>query len=507
MFSPGELEGEVDHSFFDSDCDDSSRDGVDQLEKSLKAEKESPPTHEGLHAKQTENTKSGWSLRTDGTKRNLKPVSNRAERKENSCQSKKEEKSRPSAVSSVACTSDKALSNSSDSEEDSNLHSKRLNGTFMALLAEAREVANKDMYSQSPNESEEEALPSKLSGLKGRNKRSPKKLIRNRGTRSPSPTSTESSVDIDSESSFSSSNGRSCLESPTFPRPNKPSVSPGGRGTRVGSAGSQDVTIGHTEESEDTVTDVSPLSSPDFSPLQSLDLNHTEAEEGSLKEQQQHQESVPSSGLKDIHQDVDSDQDVHECSLISESQLGGKLVFHCPGGRNRKNYSFTNAEVRRIDRENQRLLRELSRHSPGSRPGSTARKKNHVANKLPFSRLSHSALNRQREQQRIERENLALLKRLESVKPTPGLKRSEQLEDYQRHIGYAGAPSYSVCMSTARKERSSSKTPSGPRTDSSAHHSSRAVSTTTDSGKTPIPRSKKTQCSSTSLVLRTMPDI
>ncbi|XP_034745930.1 cilia- and flagella-associated protein 97 isoform X3 [Etheostoma cragini] len=485
MFSLGELEGEVDHSFFDSDCDDSSRDGVDQLEKSLKAEKESPPTHERLHAKHTENTKIVWSLRSDGTKRNLKPVSNKAERQENSCQSKKEEKSRPSAVSSVACTSDKAISNSSDSEEDSYLHSKRPNGTFMALLAEAREVDNKDMYSQSPNESEEEALPSKLSGLKGRTKRSPKKLIRNRGTRSPSPTSTESSVDIDSESSFSSSNGRSCLESPTFPRPNKPSVSPGGRGTQVGSAGSQDVPIGNTEESEDTVTDVSPLSSPDFSPLQSLDLNHTGAEEGSLKEQQQHQESVPSSGHKDIHQDV------HECSLISESQLGGKLVFHCPGGRSRKNYSFTNAEVRRIDRENQRLLRELSRHSPGPRPGSTARKKNHVANKLPFCRLSHSALNRQREQQRIERENLALLKRLESVKPTPGLKRSEQLEDYQRHVAYAGAPSYSVCMSTARKERSTSRTPSGPRTDSSAHHSSREVSTTTDSGKTPTPRSKK----------------
>ncbi|XP_031132680.1 cilia- and flagella-associated protein 97 isoform X1 [Sander lucioperca] len=490
MFSPGELEGEVDHSFFDSDCDDSSRDGGEQLEKSLKAEKESPPAHESLHAKQTENTKSGWSLRTDGTKKNLKPVSNRAERKENSCQSKEEEKSRQSAVSSVACTSDKAINNSSDSEEDSSLRSKRPKGTFMASLAEAREVDNKDMYSQSPNESEEEALPSKLPGLKGRNKQSPKKLIRNRGTRSPSPTSTESSVDIDSESSSSSSNGRSSLESPTFPRPNKPSVSPGGRGTRVGSAESQDVPIGRTEESEDTVTDVSPLSSPDFSPLQSLDLNHTEAEEGSLKEQQQ-QERVPSSGLSDMHQDVDSDQDVDECSLSSESQLGGKLVFHCPGGRNRKNYSFTNAEVRRIDRENQRLLRELSRHSPGPRPGSTARKTSYVAHKSPFSRLSHSALNRQREQQRIERENLALLKRLESVKPTPGLKRSEQLEDYQRHIGYAGAPSYSVCMSTAKKERSTSKTPSaGPRMASSAHHSSRAVSTTTDSGKTPVPRSK-----------------
>lgn len=93
-------------------------------------------------------------------------------------------------------------------------------------------------------------------------------------------------------------------------------------------------------------------------------------------------------------------------SLSSESQLGGKLVFHCPGGRNRKNYSFSNDEVRSIDRENQRLLRELSRLSPAPRRGSTAGKKTHMASNSPRIRLSHSALNRQREQQRIERENL-----------------------------------------------------------------------------------------------------
>ncbi|XP_049427476.1 cilia- and flagella-associated protein 97 isoform X2 [Epinephelus fuscoguttatus] len=491
MFSPGELEGEVDHSFFDSDCDERSvsKDG---------GGKERLPPHESLLAKQTENTKGGLSPRTDGPKKHVTAADNnsssRAERKKDICQSKEEDRSRVSGVS-VACASEKVISNSSDSEADSNMHSNRSKGTLMALLTEAREFDYKDVYSQSPNESEEETPPSKHSGSKGRNKQSPKKLIRSRRTRTPSPTSTESSVDADSEHSCSSSNGRGSCDSPVFHRANKP-PSPGVRRTRVGSTGSQEGPIGRTEESEDTVTDVSPLSSSDFSPLQSLDLNNTEAEEGSLKEQQQQQqqqqqERVPSSGLSSIHQDEDSDQDVDDCSLSSESQLGGKLVLRYPGGRNRKNYSFTNDEVRRIDRENQRLLRELSRHSPGPRPGSTARKKPHVASKSPHNRLSHSALNRQREQQRIERENLAFLKRLESVKPTPGLKRSEQLEDYQRHMGYLGAPSYTVCMSTTNKERPSSKTPSGPRPASSAHHSSRAVSSTSDSGKTPAPRSKK----------------
>lgn len=55
----------------------------------------------------------------------------------------------------------------------------------------------------------------------------------------------------------------------------------------------------------------------------------------------------------------------------------------------------------------------------------------------------------------------AFLKRLESVKPTPGLKRAEQLADYQRQVGYQGAPSYPVCVSSTKKGRSVSKTHSG----------------------------------------------
>ncbi|XP_019122779.2 cilia- and flagella-associated protein 97 isoform X4 [Larimichthys crocea] len=489
MFNPSDLEGEVDHSFFDSDSDA----GGDGGKKTEKVEKEIPPAQERLHAKQTEHREGGLSPRSDKTKKQPKTAennsSNRAEKKENSFQSKVEQRSRASSLSSVACTSDKVINNCSDTEEDSNFHSKRSSGTFMAMLADAREAHYKDVYSESPNESEEEALSSSPKHSKGRNKQSPKRRLRSRRTRSPSPTSTEASVDADSESSCSSSYGRRSLDSPALPKPNRSALFPGVRGIRAGSTGSRDVPAGHREESDDTVTDVSPLSSPDCSPLQSLDLNHTEAEEGSLKDQQQQQqqqESVPSSGLSTVHQDEDSEQDVDECSLSSESQLGGKLVLHCPGGRNRKNYSFTNDEVRCIDRENQRLLRELSRLSPGPRPGSATGKKTRMASKSPLNRLSHSALNRQREQQRIERENLAFLKRLESVKATPGLKRSEQLADYQRHVGYLGGPSYSISMSTTKKERSTSRTSSGPRPASS-----RAVSITTDSGNTPIPRSKK----------------
>ncbi|KAM7394324.1 hypothetical protein PAMP_021136 [Pampus punctatissimus] len=407
MFNPSELEGEVDHSFFDSDCDDNhvSKDGGKKTNRSLKTEKESLPAHETLHA----NTAGGLSPRTDCQEKYVKQVvessSRGAEGKENSCQSKEEVRSRPSSVSS-ASTSHKVISKGSDSEEDSNLHSKKSNGTFMALLAEAKVVDDEDVYHHSSNKTEKEALSSnpKYSGSNGRNKRSPKKLIRRQRPRSPSPTSSETST-------------------------------------------------------EDTMTDISPLLSPDISSLQSLDLNYTEVEDGSLKEQPQ--ESVPSSGLSNIHQDEDTDPDVDECSLSSDSQLGVKLVYNCPGRKNRKNYSFTNDKVRTIDLENQRLLRELSRISSTPRPGTAAKKKSHTPNNLPIVRLSHSALNRQREQQRIERDNLAFLKRLESVKPSTGLKRSEQLADYHRQVGYFGVPPSLICTSTTQKERSTSRTSSG----------------------------------------------
>lgn len=311
MFNPSDLEGEVDHSFFDSDDGSPSRDGGKKLEKGLRAEK-IPSVPEELCGKQAEITQGGWSPRTDRTKQ-LTPAENnessrREESKQNNSHLKEEERSRAPSVSSVACTADNVVNNQSDKGGDVDLHSKRPNRTFMTLLAEAKEVNYQDVYCQSPNESEEDALQAtaKHSGSKWRNKQSPKKRIRNRCTRSPSPTSSEASIDADSESSCCGSKRRSSLD---LSKPNKSSTSPRVSGIQVRSIGSWDVPANHTEESDETVTDVSPLSSPDCSPLQSLDLNHTEAEEEILIEQQQG--SVPSSGPSNEHQEEDSDVD--EC--------------------------------------------------------------------------------------------------------------------------------------------------------------------------------------------------
>ncbi|XP_023370668.1 cilia- and flagella-associated protein 97 [Otolemur garnettii] len=225
----------------------------------------------------------------------------------------------------------------------------------------------------------------------------------------------------------------------------------------------------HTEESEDTVTDVTPLSTPDISPVQSFELGASNDQNMRVKKQENVNREVYEDGedLKNNSKYLKSAKigtEKHGPSLTSPSSvLDSNLDVRCkqkvlhdtmdlnhllkaflqldkkePQKHHfeqqlvvpRKNYSFTKEEVRQIDRENQRLLKELSRQAekPGSR--STVTRWHHPP------KLYHSALNRQREQQRIERENLALLKRLEAVKPTVGMKRSEQLMDYHRNMGY-----------------------------------------------------------------------
>ncbi|KAM8938929.1 cilia- and flagella-associated protein 97 isoform 2-T2 [Pelodytes ibericus] len=194
----------------------------------------------------------------------------------------------------------------------------------------------------------------------------------------------------------------------------------------------------YAEESEDTVTDVTPLSTPDISPIQSFDLAATS---DALKSKVKRQENV-SQDIYDPELDQKSNskflQDAMDLNNLLKAfmHLDKKdkqnLLAEHPSMKHKKNYSFSNEEVRRIDRENQRLLRELSRQAPKPCTKSFTPR---IPSATP-SRLYHTALNRQKEQQRIERDNMALLKRLESVKPTVGITRSEQLMDYQRQAGY-----------------------------------------------------------------------
>ncbi|XP_023244717.1 cilia- and flagella-associated protein 97-like isoform X1 [Centruroides sculpturatus] len=93
----------------------------------------------------------------------------------------------------------------------------------------------------------------------------------------------------------------------------------------------------------------------------------------------------------------------------------------------RKNMSFSNEEVRQIDHENQRLLKKILTQQ--NRPTS---KYLGQKSRIPQSHVSSSAINRLKQQRQIELENLALLKRIESAKPSRDISRTHLLRDYER---------------------------------------------------------------------------
>lgn len=128
---------------------------------------------------------------------------------------------------------------------------------------------------------------------------------------------------------------------------------------------------------------------------------------------------------------------------------------------NRRNMSFSNNQLREIEMENQRLFKELSKKTPRSRPSSaaststsrsrfsvkssassrvsTASSGRRSRNQSATPKLYHSAVNRANIQRQIERENMQILKRLQSAKATPGLQRSKQLRDYHQQTKYMGS--------------------------------------------------------------------
>lgn len=357
-------------------------------------------------------------------------------------------------------------------------------------------------YHQSEDESEEEEIPSSQKLSPGSVDRAmvgtPKKRLQRHRHRSPSPTSSEQ--DTDTESSSEDDSGENCAykyHAHTRPQNSLHPSSPRQR-HRLRPDGPE---RRNPEDSEDTVTDVTPLSTPDVSPYQSMNLalGPDGDREGEKKTKEQHkpQESIPPSPLRAAVPKEDSDQGEGDQAFQTvESRLASDLVISCPGGRNRKNYSFTNEEVRRIDRENQRLLHELSRPVPKSRPCSSVAGLVTTPTAHPIH-LYHSALNRQREQQRIEKENLAFLRRLESVRPSRGIQRAEQLADYQRQARYSGTarPLHTIPRCSSKTDRSSSRTSpaKGLRPGSAPHHhGSRAASATSVASTTSsVPRSNK----------------
>ncbi|KAM9623031.1 cilia- and flagella-associated protein 97 isoform 4-T5 [Trichechus inunguis] len=223
----------------------------------------------------------------------------------------------------------------------------------------------------------------------------------------------------------------------------KQKCNPGIKSTGIQPLSTKPKVSDHAEESEDTVTDVTPLSTPDISPIQSFELAASNDQKIKVKRQENVSQEVyensedlksnsnhlksarkgkekcgPSlsstskSSSLDFNLDQRHKQKVlhdtmdlnHLLKAFLQLEKKGPQKHHLdpPPVAPRKNYSFTREEVRQIDRENQRLLKELSKQAekPGSKSTVPRRSVGHPP------KLYHSAINRQREQQRIERENL-----------------------------------------------------------------------------------------------------
>ncbi|XP_035385660.1 cilia- and flagella-associated protein 97 [Electrophorus electricus] len=515
MYSPKELEGEVDHSFFDSDCEVGSAElgrpihegpeeaagsQTENLQTERRTEKggrtdvtdkqgETAPEEEA-GVKRLEEDFSGLQVRTW----ERKDQSEDAESGKEECSHWRDERM------------ERGEEESRERRDHSNLKEER-KGKFETDVLEQRQEAESGREDSGASSRKSSPLPHSDGSESRRNSQSddsssvrsyssvePRsedddESVGSEEERPPEPQPPEHNLQVSinpianklagkfrtrSQGCLSSSERESSSSSdekgPTFPQ--NPSitqaVSSPPQQPRRGSANQRERrTDPEMAESEDTVTDVTPLSTPDISPEQSFDRTAPD-EPSAMVARQQLQDMAR--GLAVAEEDRakrdSSDTDGQE---RTGRRLGGVSVVSGPGStststsscgrrrRRRKNYSFTDEEVRRIERENQRLLRELSRTPPrtcsagsalvlgGRRPAGP-----------PTLRLYHTALNRQREQQRIQRENLAFLKRLESVKPTPGMTRSEQLADYQRQAGYLGIPNSLIRPLSGRSSRSCS---------------------------------------------------
>ncbi|KAL1772785.1 hypothetical protein HispidOSU_002342 [Sigmodon hispidus] len=486
-------EGEVDHSFFDSDFEDAKK-----CDSNLVFNKQNDDLNERIIDKDTKNVNLKFEMQNDDLKERIDDDPESAadlkvgiQTKENYLTQKGNERKAkffskeyhvendPTQTRSYSLSTTSSRSKKScDTTKDHKLH-------LPVHSRIPKIVRGEDDYYTDGEESSDDGRKdhsrSKSAKPAGNLKKNMSKKCSKISSSSLSSSSSRSSSDFsdtgsDTHKSDPRSSSRKHASGVTVSSPKQKCKS--GRksgGTQHSSA--KQKTGNYNVESEETVTDVTPLSTPDISPVQSLELGPSHDQKVKVKRQENVSRDVyedgeilkndsrplksakrkeksgqnfaPKSSVLDANLDHRSKQKVlndtmdlnHLLKAFLQLDKKGaqKHHFDQPSVMPRKNYSFSKEEVRQIDRENQRLLKELARQA--EKPGSKSTIPGRSMSNPP--KLYHSALNRQREQQRIERENLALLKRLEAVKPTVGMKRSEQLMDYHRNMSYLN-PSPSI---------------------------------------------------------------
>lgn len=178
--------------------------------------------------------------------------------------------------------------------------------------------------------------------------------------------------------------------------------------------------------SDSEMTDVSPLPSPrdlDNGHVQYSDQVNDYSGEVQLKSKQ-----LDLSILMDAVSEIDKQQRL---------KSNRRVMFEPPKSHcnDKSNFTFDTHRAKLIEKENQRLLKEIMRHIGPNQP----KKKRSKPHAVSAQRVTPSAINRQRDQRRIESENMQFLQRLQHTRPTRGLSRTEQLTEY-KHTLLHGVP-------------------------------------------------------------------
>ncbi|XP_067664064.1 cilia- and flagella-associated protein 97-like [Haliotis asinina] len=194
-------------------------------------------------------------------------------------------------------------------------------------------------------------------------------------------------------------------------------------------------------DSESDMTDVSPLTSPRSSPHK----KKSDLRNGSHKKTVQYR-GIPPNLENAGYSLTPGEAETLDLNILMKavSELEKKkrvkdntrrVMFASPKAHDRSNYTFSDDRTKLIEKENQRLLREIMKHVAEQREPHQVKR----ADPTPVRRLTASAINRQRQQKKIESDNLQFLRRLQKVKPTRGMSRDDQINHYQRTMLY-GVP-------------------------------------------------------------------
>ncbi|KAJ8028473.1 Cilia- and flagella-associated protein 97 [Holothuria leucospilota] len=210
-------------------------------------------------------------------------------------------------------------------------------------------------------------------------------------------------------------------------------------------------------DSDTSVTDVSPLHSPERSPqnedgkskkrpkdrkadgVRFVDVTPGYSIHGKTRQQMQDSEARELSVLLRAVLEMDDYPDRSDLTSLQKKmnrpssgkpRRGGSRPASAQMPHQRMNMSFSNDEVKKIDRENQRLLKKIlsTNRTHTSANGSSRSTSKH---------MSHSAVRRQREQRKIELENMKILQRIESAKASPMIRRDNLVQHYQQQVQYS----------------------------------------------------------------------